>query len=468
MAKTSEQYTCSKCQATSLRWYGRCPKCQEFGTVEQVQGKPALTGLKTRLSTSDTPARPARPVRDVQSEAVPRRATGLGEFDRVLGGGLVPGQVVLLAGEPGVGKSTLLLSVAQHVAAAASARPVLYISGEESAEQIAIRARRIGAHAEDLLVADESDLGQVLAHISSTDPALVIIDSVQTIAAPEVEGRPGGVAQVHEVTQVLTRVAKSRRTPLLLIGQSTKDNAIAGPRALEHLVDTVLTFEGEQNTALRMLRAVKNRFGPVNEVVCFEQADAGLREVPDPSAMFRMIREEPVPGTCVSVSMEGRRAMLAEIQALFGLTSAPTPRRTITGLDYNRANMLIAITEKHAQIAIGKYEVYLATVAGARITDPGADLATCLAMVSGFRNSSVPSDVIAIGEVALSGDIRPVHSIELRIAEAIRLGYRRILVPPGVEERIDSHAAVVPVQHLGTAAHMLSRWSVPRRPSNAT
>lgn len=473
MAKTAVSHICTACNANSARWFGRCPKCQEYGTVVQVEAPAPMVGLKTKVATA-APTRPARPVSDLRATMNVRRPTGLGEFDRVLGGGLVEGQVVLLAGEPGVGKSTLLLEVAHEVARERAARSglrvagpagdgpkvsgtVLYISGEESAEQIAVRAQRIGADATSLLIADETDLGQVLGHIAAVSPDLIIIDSVQTIAAPEVEGRPGGVAQIHEVTQVLTRIAKTSRIPLLLIGQSTKDNAVAGPRALEHLVDTVLTFEGDASSPLRMLRATKNRFGPVNEVVCFEQVDDGLKEVPDPSAMFRMQRDAPVPGTCVTVTMEGRRAMLAEIQALLG-TPVQQPRRTVAGLDFARASMLIAVTEAHSAMSFGKFDVYLATVAGARIADPAADVATCLALASAAQKVAMPADVIAIGEVALSGDIRPVPFIEQRIKEAVRLGYRRILVPPGVEKRREGGATIVPVPEVSQAVKALRRF----------
>ena len=279
-------YRCTECGWTSPKWVGRCGECQAWGTVGEVATTATATGLRSRTS-GIAPTRAARPVSEIAEEHVTRSTTGLGEFDRVIGGGLVPGQVVLLAGEPGVGKSTLLLDVGHRYAESLTSGSVLYVSGEESVEQIGVRARRTGATSSRLLLADENDLATLLGHIEEHDPALVVVDSVQTIASADVEGRAGGMAQVVEITQVLSRVAKSRRMPMLLIGQSTKDSSIAGPRALEHLVDTVLTFEGDRHTALRLLRAVKNRYGPADEIVCFEQADDGLREVVDPSELFR-------------------------------------------------------------------------------------------------------------------------------------------------------------------------------------
>jgi DNA repair protein RadA/Sms len=339
---------------------------------------------------------------------------------------------VLLAGEPGVGKSTLLLEAADKFArASGKPRKVLYISGEESAEQIGIRARRIGVNADTLLIADETDLAVLLGHVEDVDPDLLIVDSVQTIASAELDGRAGGVAQVHEVTQVLTRAAKGRRMPLLLIGQSTRDNSVAGPRSLEHLVDTVLTFEGDRGTPLRLLRANKNRYGPADEVACFEQADDGLRQVTDPSALFRSQRDQAIPGTCIAITLEGRRALLVEVQSLTTTSPGNNPMRRTTGFDNARAAMLIAVTERAARIKLWDKDVYLATVAGAKISDPGADLAMCLAITSAARDTALPIDLVAIGEVALSGDVRPVPGMNQRLSEAARIGFKTALVPKG-------------------------------------
>ena len=413
----------------------------------------ALPGLKT-AGTGTTPGRAARSLSEVAADATPRELTGMGEFDRVLGGGLVTGQVVLLAGEPGVGKSTLLAAVAHAMASRNETATVLYVSGEESVEQISVRARRIGAVAPGILLADETDLASLLGHVEAHDPILLIVDSVQAMASASVEGRAGGMTQVQEVTAVLTRIAKTRRMPLLLIGQSTRENAVAGPRALEHMVDTVLTFEGDKHTSLRLLRAVKNRYGPADEVVCFEQCDDGLREVPDPADLFRGHRDVPVPGTCVTVTVDGRRALPAEIQALVATASTPNPRRGVNGLDSSRVAMLLAVTERAAELRLGDKDVFVATVGGAKLSDPSTDLAVCLALASAAWDAAMPPDVAVVGEVALSGDIRPVPMLSQRVAEAARLGYRRLLVPPGTGRHVSSIPAglvVVELEHLDRA-----------------
>jgi DNA repair protein RadA/Sms len=449
-------HRCTECGATVAKWVGQCPQCQAWGTVAQAPAVRALPGLRSS-GAGTTPGRAARPVTEVVADRTPRELTGLAEFDRVLGGGLVAGQVVLLAGEPGVGKSTLLAAAAHAMAGRNQTSNVLYVSGEESVEQISVRARRIGATAPGVLLADETDLASLLGHVEAHDPVLLIVDSVQAIASDAVDGRAGGMAQVQEVTQVLVRVAKSRRMPVLLIGQSTRENAVAGPRALEHMVDTVLTFEGDKHTSLRLLRALKNRYGPADEVVCFEQCDDGLREVPDPSDLFRSHREVPVPGTALALTVEGRRAMPAEVQALVGSTASPNPRRGVTGLDASRVSMLLAVTERAGRLSFDR-DVYVATVGGARISDPATDLAVCLALASAARESAMPADVAVIGEVALSGDIRPVGHLAQRVTEAARLGYRRVLVPPGATKRLGSlpeGTRVVELEHLGRALERL-------------
>ncbi|MGA0002950.1 MAG: DNA repair protein RadA [Candidatus Nanopelagicales bacterium] len=424
-------YKCTECGWTGHKWVGRCPECQAWSSVTESSVAASSAGLRTSAA-GVAPGKPARAVKDIPLSEVERTSTGIEEFDRVLGGGLVAGQCVLLAGEPGVGKSTLLLEAADKFArASGKPRKVLYISGEESAEQIGIRARRIGVNADTLLVADETDLAVLLGHVEDVDPDLLIVDSVQTIASAELDGRAGGVAQVHEVTQVLTRAAKGRRMPLLLIGQSTRDNSVAGPRSLEHLVDTVLTFEGDRGTPLRLLRANKNRYGPADEVACFEQADDGLRQVTDPSALFRSQRDQAIPGTCIAITLEGRRALLVEVQALTTTSPGNNPMRRTTGFDNARAAMLIAVTERAARLKLWDKDVYLATVAGAKISDPGADLAMCLAITSAARDSALPIDLVAIGEVALSGDVRPVPGMNQRLSEAARIGFKTALVPKG-------------------------------------
>jgi DNA repair protein RadA/Sms len=454
-------HRCSACGTTVAKWVGQCPQCGEWGTLVEVAHARALPGLRTAVSGS-VPERPARRLAEVRPDLTTRQLTGLTEFDRVLGGGLVAGQVVLLAGEPGVGKSTLVGAVAHAMALRHPAEDVLYVSGEESVEQISVRARRTGAVAPGLLLADETDLGALLGHVEACDPVLLVVDSVQAMASGSVDGRAGGMSQVQEVTAVLVRLAKSRRLPLLLIGQSTREHSVAGPRALEHMVDTVLTFEGDKHTSLRMLRAVKNRYGPADEVVCFEQCDDGLREVADPSDLFRSHREVPVAGTAVAVAVDGRRAVPAEVQALVGAASTGSPRRGVTGLDASRVAMLLAVTEREAGLKLDR-DVFVATVGGARLSDPATDLAVCLAVASAASGAAMPADVAVIGEVALSGDVRPVGHVAQRIAEAARLGYRRILVPPGAGKRaghLPDGASVVELGHLSRALEALAGYAV--------
>ena len=463
-AKERPAYRCTDCAATVGKWVGQCPQCSAWGTLAETAPVRALPGLRTSV-TGSPPEHPARPLAEVVADRTPRELTGLAEFDRVLGGGLVAGQVVLLAGEPGVGKSTLVAAVAHRMALRNETANVLYVSGEESVEQISVRARRTGSVAPGILLADETDLGALLGHVEAHDPVLLIVDSVQAIASSSVDGRAGGMSQVQEVTSVLVRLAKSRRLPLLLIGQSTRENSVAGPRALEHMVDTVLTFEGDKHTTLRMLRAVKNRYGPADEVVCFEQADDGLREVPDPSALFRSSREVPVPGTAVAVSVDGRRAVPAEVQALVAATPSANPRRGVTGLDSSRVAMLLAVTEREAGYKLDR-DVFVATVGGARLSDPATDLAVCLAVASAASSIPMPRDIAVIGEVALSGDIRPVGHLAQRVAEAARIGYHRILVPPGARAQltsVPSGVAVVELPHLSRALESLSAHGPPGR-----
>lgn len=456
MAKATSSFACTGCGATTVKWAGRCSKCAEFGTMTEVV--PAFSSQSgTASPQAKTPSRSAQAVRLVLSEEPARRiATGVGEFDRVLGGGLVAGQVCLLSGSPGSGKSTLVLAVADSLAKR-TGRPVLYVSGEESVQQIAIRAGRIGADSEHLLLADDTDLGVALGHIDEAGPnlALVVIDSVQTLASSDIEGRAGGVTQVMAVAQALTRVAKERGLPMILIGQVTKDSNVAGPRALEHIVDTTLSLDGDRHTSLRLLRSVKNRFGSL-EVATFEQTDAGMREVLDPSALFRGDRDEPVPGTCVTVTVDGSRALIAEVQALVSSTTAPNPRRGVSGLDSPRSAMLIAVAERAASLRLFDKDVFLATIGGMRLTDPAADLAVCLAIVSAGQSGVLPLDVAAIGEVTLSGDIRPVPMMTERVSEALRLGYRRLLVPPGTIARIDRKSQTGELVELPTLQRAIS------------
>lgn len=462
MAKSKVSYVCSNCGASYPRWVGKCGQCNEFGTVDESGIKEAAgagktgssVGIKGDLSASAT-TRKARPVGDITFSRHQHSATGISELDRVLGGGLVKGQALLLAGEPGVGKSTLLLELANNYAA--KDVNVLYISGEESAEQIALRARRTGAESRSLFIADETDLSVCLGHIEEVEPDLVIIDSVQTIASPSVDGRAGGISQVQEVSATLTRVAKATHTPIIMIAQVNKDGNIAGPKTLEHLVDTVLFFEGDKNTPLRLLRTIKNRFGQSDEVAAFEQTEHGIEQVEDPSGLFLSGRDEPVSGNCITVTMEGKRAILAEIQALVSPTNAPNPRRGVSGLDYARSSMLVAVTEKHGRIKLFDKDSYLATIAGMKISEPAADLAVCLALASAAWDIPLPGDMAAIGEVTLSGDVRSTPGIAQRVAEAERLGMTRILVPRGVKDKMTTSgkSTLIEIEHISKAFNVL-------------
>jgi DNA repair protein RadA/Sms len=433
MAKSSAGaagYRCTECGWQAAKWTGRCGECQAWGTVEEaVSARSARAGIRAVTYRTAAPvSTPARPIGQVDATDARARPIGLDELDRVLGGGLVPGAVLLLAGEPGVGKSTLLLEAA---ALAAESGPVLYITGEESAAQVRSRADRIGAVSERLFLAAETDLDAVLGHVEAIEPGLLIIDSVQTIAAAEVEGAAGGVTQIRAVASALTAVAKERSMSTVLVGHVTKDGSVAGPRALEHLVDVVLYFDGDRHSQLRMVRAVKNRYGPTDEVGCFDLGEFGLIGLPDPSGLFISQHREPVPGTCVTVTLEGRRPLPAEVQALVGTSVLEVPRRTTSGLDGARVGMVLAVLQRRAGVKLGRQDVYAATVGGVRLTEPAVDLAVAVSLASSAANLSVPQGVVAIGEVGLAGEVRRVAGLARRLAEAERMGFRRAFVPAG-------------------------------------
>jgi len=351
------------------------------------------------------------------------------ELDRVLGGGLVPGAAILLAGEPGVGKSTLLLEVAAQTSR--YQRRTLYITGEESASQVRLRADRTGGVHDELYVAAETDLGAILTHVEQVRPEVLVVDSIQTIGAASIDGVPGGVTQVKEVAAALIRVAKTRNITTIIVGHVTKDGSIAGPRVLEHVVDVVLHFEGDRNSRFRMVRALKNRFGPVDEVGCFDLAAEGITAVTDPTGLFVENHRSRVPGTCVAVAMEGRRPMLAEIQALVATTPLERPRRTTSGLDSARVAMILAALQQHCRIALHTQDVFVSTVGGARLAEPASDLAIAIALASAAIGSSPPHGVVALGEISLAGEVRKVRDLPQRIAEAARLGFRVAVVPVG-------------------------------------
>ena len=433
----TSRYRCTECSAESLKWLGRCGSCQAWGTVEELAPRAASRGLGGRSgAVARQVVTAALPITQVPAGTAQSWPSGLSEFDRVLGGGLVPGAVVLLAGEPGVGKSTLLLAVAAR--AARSGRRVLVVTGEETAAQVQSRAARIDALAETLYLAAETDLGALVTHVEQVEPSLLIVDSVQTISVAEVDGVPGGVTQVREVSSALVSVAKSRGIATLLVGHVTKDGSVAGPRTLEHLVDVVLAVEGERATPLRMVRAVKNRYGPTDEVGCFRLDGDGLADLPDPSGLFLSrahghpgAESMAPPGTCVTVTLEGRRPLVAEVQALVAPPAGAHPRRAVAGLDQARLSMVLAVLETRLNVKLAIMDVYASTVGGVRITEPAADLAAALAVLSVASRLPLPADLIALGEVGLAGDVRPCQGIERRLQAAARLGFRRAIVPAG-------------------------------------
>ena len=426
---TAVGYVCAECGHEVAKWVGRCPHCRSWGSLSELtEPAPAIHRIATTV-----PAAPARRIGDVALDSATSAPTGVAELDRVLGGGLVPGVVILLAGEPGVGKSTLLLEVAAK--AAQRGGPVLYLTGEESAGQVRLRAERTAAVHPELYLAAESDLGAILGHLDAVQPRLLVVDSVQTVSTAGVDGSPGGVTQVRAVAAALTAVAKTRGLPVILVGHVTKDGAVAGPRVLEHLVDVVLQFEGDRHSTLRTVRGVKNRFGPADEIGCFELRDDGIAGVADPSGLFLGNggrREVPVAGTAVTVAVEGRRPLMAEVQALVAGTGIASPRRAVSGLDGARVAMVLAVLERRAGLRLADAEVFAATVGGMRVTEPACDLAIAMAVGSARSDFALPTELVVLGEIGLAGEVRRVAGIDRRLAEASRLGFTAALVPPSV------------------------------------
>jgi len=453
MAKNSSTYRCSECGWTTVRWVGRCGECQAWGSVAESHAPAASL-------TAAAPVHSAVPIGAVDASATAGVPTGIGELDRVLGTGLTPGAVVLLAGEPGVGKSTLLLEVAARWAGAG--RSTLYVTAEESAAQVRQRAERTGAVTEGLYLAAESDLATVLGHIEQLRPQLLVLDSIQTVGLPSVDGVPGGVTQIREATAALVRVAKQLAMPVVLVGHVTKEGAVAGPRTLEHLVDVVLSFEGDRHSGFRMIRATKNRYGPADEVGCFEMSASGIREVPDPSGLFVSRHAEPVAGTCLGITLEGRRPLLTEVQALVVPSNAPAPRRVTHGIEGGRVAMILAVLQRKAGLKLHTREVYVSTVGGARVNDPATDLATAVAIASACVERAFDRPIIALGEVGLSGELRRVPGLDRRLAEADRLGFELAIVPAGSNLKLRG-MRVVEAATLADALGMLQlRREVPQ------
>jgi DNA repair protein RadA/Sms len=444
MAKTKLHYVCQSCGHSSAKWLGRCPSCGEWNSfVEEFLGD------ERGVQPASSVAHPV-PITEVQMGAEPRVATGIGEFDRVLGGGLVQGSLVLIGGEPGSGKSTLMLQACQRLAA--SRRNVLYVTGEESAAQVKMRADRLGASASDLLLLAENDLGSILGAIEKSSPSVVVIDSIQTVYRADIPSAPGSVAQVRECTGDLLRVAKGNNVTVLLVGHVTKEGQLAGPRVMEHIVDTVLYFEGDRHHAYRILRATKNRFGSTNEIGVFEMRGDGLREVSNPSAAFLSERAADAPGSAVVCAMEGTRPLLIEVQALVTPTVFGMPRRTAAGVDYNRMVVLLAVLEKRAGLHLASQDVYASIAGGVSLDEPAIDLGIAAAVASSLLDRPVDGTAVAIGEIGLAGEIRAVPQISKRTAEAARLGFRRCIIPrSSAEEVTASGMEVLPVEQLAEA-----------------
>jgi DNA repair protein RadA/Sms len=420
-SKNKNDFACTECGWTTVKWVGRCGECQAWGTVQEATSQTGIVAKVKPAIILETAA--AKSITQVDAGKMAAQSTGVAEFDRVLGGGLVAGAVVLLSGEPGVGKSTLLLEVASKMARGGTR--VLYVSGEESVGQIRLRAERTKAITPELYLATENDLSAVLGQIDVVQPGLILVDSVQTIASAAIDGSAGMPSQIREVASSLISVAKERGIPVILVGHVTKDGSIAGPRLLEHLVDVVCHFEGDRQTSLRFVRSLKNRFGPTDEVGCFEMTGEGIVEVSDTSGLFLSRGSQPVSGTCVTVTMEGKRALIVEVQALVVKTSAPQPRRVTNGLDSSRVSMLLAVLERRAGFRLGEHDVYVSTVGGVKVTEPAADLAIALAVASAMQDKPIAHNLVAFGEISLAGEIRKVSNSKQRASEANRLGFIR-------------------------------------------
>ncbi|MGH8671099.1 MAG: DNA repair protein RadA [Burkholderiales bacterium] len=446
MAKLKSVYICTECGAQAPKWQGKCLHCGGWNTL--VEG----IAESTRFNTLSIPSE-VQLLGEVEAAEHARLPTGIAEFDRVLGGGLVAGAVVLLGGDPGIGKSTLLLQALAHLGKSSKA---LYVSGEESAQQIALRARRLSLDAGSLELLAEIQLEKISGVLAAAAPKVVVIDSIQTLYSEALQSAPGSVAQVRECAAQLTRLAKQTGITVILVGHVTKEGTLAGPRVLEHIVDTVLYFEGDSHSSFRLIRAFKNRYGAVNELGVFAMTERGLREVSNPSALFLSHHEEQVPGTCVMVTQEGTRPLLVEIQALVDEAHAPNPRRLSVGLDTNRLAMLLAVLHRHAGVACFDQDVFVNAVGGVKILEPGADLAVLLAVVSSLRSRALPAKLVVFGEVGLAGEVRPVQRGQERLKEAAKLGFTHAVIPkanrprqdtPGIEisavERVDEALGIL-------------------------
>ena len=432
MAKTKTIFFCTACGNETPKWMGRCPGCGAYNTMEEHIEKPAAPGRAKAAPVGMS--RRSQRIREVTGDTEIRFSTGMGELDRVLGGGAVAGSLVLVGGAPGIGKSTLLLQICAQLC---QERRVLYISGEESERQIKLRAERLNVSPEELYILSETRLSDVLEAVEEMKPDILIVDSIQTLYREENESSPGSVSQVKDCTMTLMNLSKSQGITVFVVGHINKDGNIAGPKVLEHMVDCVLYFEGDPNTSYRLLRAAKNRFGSTNEIGVFEMLDVGLAEVPNPSQMLLEGRPAGASGTCVACVMEGTRPVLAEVQALVAKTTANVPRRTADGFDFNRAVLLMAVAEKRAGLKMSLFDAYINVIGGLRLDEPGADLPVVLAIASSYRDTPIPDDLVAIGEVGLTGEIRSVSHMNQRLGEVSRLGFAKCIIPKGGSEKLE-------------------------------
>ncbi len=452
-------YVCSNCGATFAKWFGRCPDCGEWNTFEECAAEEPVNkkSVKKPRAKLEPEQSKVRRLSQISQPNKMRYLTGMNEFDRVLGGGLVKGSVVLLAGEPGIGKSTLLLQICAFLG---QNNRILYISGEESAPQLKLRAQRLGVDTDNLLVLSETEIGKIIPEIDANQPDVVFVDSIQTIYDEELNPPPGSVTQVKAAALAFIDSAKSNDISVILVGHVNKDGGIAGPKVLEHMVDAVLYFEGDRKHTYRIIRSAKNRFGSTNEIGVFEMGDDGLNEVPNPSEMLMSQRPSNVSGSCAVCVMEGTRPIIAEIQALVTQTVFPAPRRLTTGLDYNRINLILAVLEKRLGLRFGTNDVYVNVAGGLELKEPSCDLSVAMALISSLKDIEVPKEMICFGEIGLAGECRSVISADLRLNEAVRLGFTKIIMPASAVSRLKKKytgVEIIPVRSVYEVLKAISR-----------
>lgn len=448
MSKSKLIYVCNECGYETPKWFGKCPSCGEWNTFEEV----ATSGRSGNLKTTKLTQSNAKKLDEISFDVEKRMSTGIKELDRVLGGGIVDGSLILLSGDPGIGKSTILLQICEYVG---ENKAILYVSGEESASQIKIRANRLNVETENLLLLSETNIVEIVETIKFEKPGLVIIDSIQTMVYDEIASTAGSITQVRECTNILMHIAKSYGIPIFIVSHVNKDGGIAGPKVLEHIVDTVLYFEGERHYSYRILRAIKNRFGSTNEIGVFEMKQNGLQEVENPSLLMLSGRPKNASGTCVACVMEGSRPILAEVQSLVTATIFGTPRRMSTGFDYGRMAMIMAVLEKRAGLFFNNMDAYVNVIGGLKLDEPSADLTVAMALVSSLKDIVISDNIIAFGEIGLAGEIRAVTNCEQRVSEAARLGFNKCIIPfnnyKGLSNKLKKEAEIIPVNNIRPA-----------------